>query len=63
MSKSRKQVADQTRPKVLIYERISKHGSIIYRPKWIPKPLTLIERLRIARAKVHAEQAKQAKQN
>lgn len=59
MSKSRNQVADQTRPKVVVYERISKSGSIIYRPKLVPKPLTLIERLRLARAKIRAEQAKQ----
>lgn len=59
MSKSRNQVTDQTRPKVVVYERISKSGSIIYRPKLVPKPLTLIERLRLARAKIRAEQAKQ----
>lgn len=57
MSKSK----NQTRPTIVVYEKIAKGNSTIYRPKTIPRPLTLMERLRIARAKVHAEQAKKNK--
>lgn len=60
MSKS-KISQSQTRPMITVYERIQRGNSIIYRPKQVPRPLTLMERLRIARAKVHAEQAKQNK--
>ena len=38
--------------------RSSEAAPPIYRPRQIPRPLTLMEKLRIARAKVHAEQAK-----
>ena len=47
-----------TRSTITVYEKIQRGGSTIYRPRQIPRPLTLMEKLRIARAKVHAEQAK-----
>ena len=50
-----------TRSMITVYEKIQRGNSTIYRPRQIPRPLTLMERLRIARAKVHAEQAKKNK--
>ena len=62
MSKPKTQ-SSETRPKVIVYQRKARGNSILYIPKAIPRPLTLIERLRIARQKVWAEQAKQEKLN